>query len=93
MWNARHISITVYKTFNVDPFGVNVHGVLKARITKWFVIASSRWCIKKQRHYFADKGPYSQNYGYGFSVVMCGSGSWTIKKAECQRVDAFKLWC
>ena len=40
MWNARHISITVYKTFNVDPFGVNVHGVLKAKITKWFVIAS-----------------------------------------------------
>ena len=24
---------------------------------------------------------------------MCGCESWTIKKAECQRIDAFKLWC
>ena len=28
-----------------------------------------------------------------FSVVMCGCESWTIKKAECQRIDAFELWC
>ena len=28
-----------------------------------------------------------------FPVVMRGCESWTIKKAECQRIDAFKLWC
>ena len=28
-----------------------------------------------------------------FSVVMYGCESWTIKKAECQRTDAFELWC
>ena len=28
-----------------------------------------------------------------FSVVMCGCECWTIKKAECQRIDAFELWC
>ena len=28
-----------------------------------------------------------------FPVVMCGCESWTIKKAEQQRIDAFKLWC
>ena len=28
-----------------------------------------------------------------FPVVMYGCESWTIKKAECQRNDAFKLWC
>ena len=28
-----------------------------------------------------------------FPVVMYGSESWTIKKAECQRIDAFALWC
>ena len=27
-----------------------------------------------------------------FPVVMCGCESWTIKKAECQRIDTFKLW-
>ena len=28
-----------------------------------------------------------------FPVVMCGCESWTIKKAECQKIDAFELWC
>ena len=28
-----------------------------------------------------------------FPVVMYGCGSWTVKKAECQRIDAFELWC
>ena len=28
-----------------------------------------------------------------FPVVMYGYESWTVKKAECQRIDAFKLWC
>ena len=29
----------------------------------------------------------------GFPVVMYGCESWTVKKAECQRIDAFELWC
>ena len=41
--------------------------------------------IKKQRCYFANKGPSSH--------IMYGCESWTIKKAECWRIDAFKLWC
>ena len=28
-----------------------------------------------------------------FPVVMYGYESWTVKKAECQRIDAFELWC
>ena len=28
-----------------------------------------------------------------FPVVMYGCESWTVKKAECQRMDAFELWC
>ena len=39
--------------------------------------------ILKSRDYFA----------MVFPVVMCGCESWTIKKAECQRIDAFELWC
>ena len=46
----------------------------------------SRHHIKNQRHHFADKGPYSQ--AMAFPVVMYGSESWIIKKAECQRIDA-----
>ena len=47
--------------------------------------------IQKQRHYFANKGPSSQ--GYGFSSGFYGCESWTVKKAECRRIDAFELWC
>ena len=50
-----------------------------------------RQLIKKQRHYFINKGPSSQSYG--FSSSMYGCDSWIIKKAECQRIDAFELWC
>ena len=28
-----------------------------------------------------------------FPVVMCGCDSWSMKKTECQRIDAFELWC
>ena len=45
----------------------------------------------KQRHYFANKGPSSQ--GCGFSSGPYGCESWTVKKAERQRIDAFELWC
>ena len=47
-----------------------------------------RQCIKKDRHYFADKGPYNQSYVF-FPVVMYGCESWTINKAEHWRFDGF----
>ena len=46
----------------------------------------ARQCIKKQRYHFANKGPYSQSYG--FPVVMYGCESWTIKEGW-----APKNWC
>ena len=51
----------------------------------------ARQHIKNQRYYLANKGQSSQ--GYGFPVVMYGCESWTVKKAECLRIDAFELWC
>ena len=47
--------------------------------------------IKKQRHSFAIKVHVVK--AMVFPVVMYGCESWTIKKAECQRIDAFELWC
>ena len=47
--------------------------------------------IKKQRHYFAKKGLSRQ--GYGFSSGHFGCQSWTVKKGEHQKIDAFELWC
>ena len=47
--------------------------------------------IKKQRHYFADKGPSSQSYGFSSSHVWM----WELDRKEswAQRIDAFELWC
>ena len=47
--------------------------------------------IKNQRHYFADKICLVKVMV--FPVVMCRCESWTIKKAERRRIDAFELWC
>ena len=46
--------------------------------------------LKKQRHYFANKVHLVK--ALVFPAVMYGCESWTIKKAECQRIDAFELW-
>ena len=45
---------------------------------------------QKQRHYFANKGPSSQGYGFSCDHVC---ESWTVKKAEHRRIDVFELWC
>ena len=47
--------------------------------------------FKKQRYYFANKVRLVK--AMVFPVVMYGCESWTIKKAECRRIDTFELWC
>ena len=49
---------------------------------------------KKKTEYF--KGTQIKinlNKAMVFPVVMYGCESWTVKKAECRRIDAFELWC
>ena len=48
-----------------------------------------RQSIKRQRHHFVNKGCIVK--ALVFPVVMYGCESWTIKKAEYQRTDAFEL--
>jgi len=45
--------------------------------------------IKKQRHYFVNKSPSSQGYGFSSGHVWM----WELEKAEHWRTDAFELWC
>ena len=47
--------------------------------------------IKKQRHYFVNKGPSNQGYGFSSSHVWM----WELdyKESEHRRTDAFELWC
>ena len=47
-------------------------------------------CIKKQAHYLCQQSLVKAML---FPEVMYGCESWTIKKDECWRIDAFELWC
>ena len=68
--------------------GDSIHEI--KRLTPWKKSYDQpRQHSKKQRHYFANKGLSIQSYI--FPGVMYGCESWTIKKAEQQRTDAFKL--
>ena len=50
-----------------------------------------RHYILKQRHYFGDK--FCIVKAMDFPIAMYGCESWTIKKVEHQRINAFELWC
>ena len=56
-----------------------------------YSLKQPRQHIKKQRHYFTNKSPSSQSYGFSSSHYGCENR--TIKKAELRRIDAFELWC
>ena len=80
-----------------------VHGILQARILKWvafpFFRGSSQPRDQTQVSHiagrffssWATRNIYIQSCG--FPVIIYGCKSWTIKKAEHWRTDAFELWC
>ena len=79
LWRVSHVcpaSEWVFRALTSQMF--------PARLWVW--VGSTSPC----RHHFADKGPYSQSFG--FPAVMYRFESWTVKKVEHRRTDAFKLW-
>ena len=69
-----------------------VAAAMKLKDTPWNEsYDQTRQIIKKQRHYFANKGPSSQNYGFSSSYVCM----WHLdhKESWVSRIDAFELWC
>ena len=68
-----------------------IYGVVQSQTWLKQLSSSSRKHIKKQGLYFANKCPSCWSYGFSSSHVW--SESWTIKKAEHWRIDAFELWC
>ena len=64
---------TICDAIDHSPPGSSVHGIFQARVLEWGAIAFSddqhRQHIKKQRHYFANKGRSSQGYGFSSGHV------------------------
>ena len=83
--------LSIWLSFSFVCFSSLKCKLHKARIYVYFgPFYKTRQCVKKQRHHFSNKGPYSQSYG--FPIVMYRSKNWTIKRAEHQSIDAFQLW-
>ena len=59
-------------------------------LAPWKCYDQPRQCIKRQIHYLPTKASLVKAMVY--PVVMYGCESWTIKNAECQRIDVFELW-
>ena len=73
--------------------GSSVHGIFQARVLEWGVIAFSKHyivCLFFTYIHLSTKVRLVK--AMVFPVVMYGCESWTIKKAERQRTDAFELW-
>ena len=70
--------------------GSSIHGIFQATVLEWGAIAFShdqpRQYIKKQRHYFVDKGPSSQSFAFSSSHVWM----WELDHEESW---ALKNWC
>ena len=73
--------------------GSSIHGILQARVLDWGAIAFSYLdnILKSRDITLPTKVCLVK--AIVFPVVMYGCESWTIKKAECRRIDAFELWC
>ena len=74
--------------------GPSVHGIFQARVLKWGALPSPTNIdsILKSRDITLPTKVHLVK-AMVFPVVMYGCDSWTVRKAEHQRNDAFKLWC
>ena len=73
--------------------GSSVHGIFQARVLEWVAVAFSNLdSILKSREITLPTKVCLVK-AMVFPVVMHGCESWTIKTAECQRIDPFELWC
>ena len=78
-WHIDGETVETVADFNLGGSKITAYGDYshEIKITPWKESYDQpRQHIKKQRHYFANKGPSSQDYGF------YGCESWTIKKAE-----------
>ena len=75
--------------------GSSVHGIFQARVLEWGAIVFSMTnldSILKSRDITLPRKVHLVK-AMVFPVVMYVCESWTVKKAERQRIDAFELWC
>ena len=87
--------LTLCDPVNCSQPGSSVHGILQVRVLEWVAIAFSQIkldsLLKSSDITLLIKVHIVKPLA--FPVVMYRCESWTFKKAECQRIDAFEFWC
>ena len=92
---------TLSDPMDCSPPDSSVHGISQARVLEWGAIAFSdlgRKAMTKLDSILKNRDvslPTKVHVvkAMAFPIVMYGCESWTIKQAECQRIDAFELRC
>ena len=86
---ADMFSLNTFKTWLTPKLILILHVHILMKLKDAVRTKELRQLIKKQRHYFTDKGPSSQSYGFSRSHEW----TWVLdhKKTEHQRIDAFEL--
>ena len=90
-WQIDGKTVETVSTFILWGCKITADGDCSHEIKRCLLLGRSydqpRQHIKKQRHYFANKSPLVK--AMVFPVVMYGCESWTIRKTEIRRIDAF----
>ena len=88
--NGETVSDFTFWASKITAYGDCSHKIKRRLFLGRKAMTNLNSNAEKQRHCFANKGPSSQSYGFSNSH---GCESWTIKKAEYRRIDAFEPWC
>ena len=92
--------LTLCDPLDDSPPGSSVHEIFQARILEWIVISFSRDSsqLRNQNCVSCIAGRVFTYWGIGkpdwfIYILKYGCESWTVKKAEHWKIDAFELWC
>ena len=66
------------------------HKIKRRLLLRWKIMSNLNSIFKSRDITFSTKVLVKAMV---FPAIMCGCESWTVKKAECWRIDAFELWC
>ena len=91
-WEIDGETVETVSDFIFSGSKITADGDCSHEITPWKESYDQpRWHIKSRNITLSTKVHLVK--AMVFPVVMYGCESWTVKKAECQRIDAFELWC
>ena len=96
LWQIDGETVETVADFILGGSKINAAGVCSHEIKRCLLLGrkvmTNLDCILKTRDITLSTKVHLVKAMF-FPVVMCGCESWTVKKAECRRIDGFELWC